>query len=86
MSLNYNLARSYSESSSTFNSNTQRPQEVQKRKVLVEIDNSQFFFLIKYNVCPNDENSRYYGASNKMHLVGKNGRQMVNGVIIGKIL
>ena len=86
MSRNYNLSRSDSDSSSTVNSNNQRPQEVQKREVLVEIDNSQFFFLIKYNVCPNDENSRYDGATNKMHLVGKNGRRMENGVIIGKLL
>jgi len=27
------------------------------RNVVVEIENQQFFFLIKFNVCSNDENS-----------------------------
>jgi hypothetical protein len=45
-----------------------------------------FFFLIKNNVCPNDENSVYDTQSNKMLLIGRNGRQLENGVMIGRLL
>lgn len=52
----------------------------------MEIDNNQFFFLIKNNVCINDENSIYDSQSNKMLLFGRNGRQLENGVMVGRLL
>ena len=52
----------------------------------MEIDNNLFFFLIKNNVCINDENSIYDSQSNKMLLIGRNGRQLENGVMIGRLL
>lgn len=52
----------------------------------MEIDNNQFFFLIKNNVCINDENSIYDSQSNKMLLIGRNGRQLENGVMVGRLL
>ena len=60
--------------------------EQRKEESCVEIDNNLFFFLIKNNVCINDENSIYDSQSNKMLLIGRNGRQLENGVMIGRLL
>ena len=54
--------------------------------ICVEIYNSEFYFLIKNKVCKNDDNSIYDNATNKMFLVGRNGRRLWNGVMIGKIM
>ena len=48
--------------------------------------NSEFYFLIKNKVCQNDDNSIYDNKTNKMMLINKNGRQLWNGVMIGKIM
>ena len=54
--------------------------------ICVEIMNSEFYFLIKNKVCQNDDNSIYDNKTNKMMLINKNGRQLWNGVMIGKIM
>ena len=53
---------------------------------MVEIDNQSFYFLLKHKTCLNDDNSRYEPVSNRMQLLNKNGRQMENGVMIGKLM
>lgn len=56
------------------------------QKINLELDNQSFFFLVHHNVCPNDENSQYDQVTNRMYLVNQNGRRMLNGVIIGKLM
>jgi hypothetical protein len=63
-------------------SEEKNPQE----NICVEIMNSEFYFLIKNKVCQNDDNSIYDNKTNKMMLINKNGRQLWNGVMIGKIM
>jgi hypothetical protein len=75
------------EDNSTFlRVNQRRSREQRKEESCVEIENQQFFFLIKNNVCPNDENSVYDSQSNKMLLIGRNGRSLENGVMVGRLL
>lgn len=50
------------------------------------MDNQSFFFLVRHKVCPNDDNSRYNTITNRMYLVYKNGRRMINGVTIGQLM
>jgi hypothetical protein len=63
-----------------------RKEALAKRKINLELDNQSFFFLVKHHVCPNDDNSRYDQVTNRMYLVYQNGRRMVNGVILGKLM
>lgn len=63
-----------------------RSREQRKEESCVEIENTHFFFLIKNNVCLNDENSVYDTQTNKMLLIGRNGRQLENGVMVGRLL
>lgn len=62
---------------------SQQTRNERREESCVEVENAQFFFLIKNNVCPNDENSVYDSTTNKMHLIGRSGRHLENGVMIG---
>jgi hypothetical protein len=77
---------SSNESLSSRERHRRRQIQLARRKIRLELDSQSFFFLVHHQVCPNDDNSEYDPITNRIYLVNENGRRLMNGVIMGKLM
>ena len=60
-----------------------RSKRLSRRRFHIQLDNQLYYFLTHHKVCPADVDSRYDAVTNRTNLIRKNGRQLINGVMIG---